>query len=201
MVENNELVNQETFDDDNQLKIVSSSNFESYLTELGLPSSNILAPVHEKEQMALNIPSVILRIPESQRKNATYLSKFVSSVAIGRYDSALNDLWNEVVLNLRNKVCVYGLDIFFDAAVGENIRDLYSSEKDLPSIKDRVLLDTCLKLEIISNIVHQKLVLTSLKKRMNQIYNLNIIFKYVFKYGLVHPKHLSLNGWTIKVSN
>src|SRR5699024_12186541 len=77
--------------------------------------------------------------------------------------------------------------------VGENIRDLYSSEKDLPSIKDRVLLDTCLKLEIISNIVHQKLVLTSLKKRMNQIYNLNIIFKYVFKYGLVHPKHLSLN--------
>lgn len=158
MVENNDLINQEVFDDDNQLKIVSSSNFESYLTELGLPSSNILAPVHEKEQMALNIPSVILRIPESQRKHATYLSKFVSSVAIGRYDSALNDLWNEVVLNLRNKVCVYGLDIFFDAAVGENIRDLYSSEKDLPSIKDRVLLDTCLKLEIISDIVHQKLV-------------------------------------------
>ena len=152
---NRDVLNTEQID--NQLSIVSNSNFESYLIELGLPSQNILAPVHEKQQMALNIPNVIMQIPESLRKNATYLSKFVSSVAIGRYDSALNDLWNEVVLNLRNKVCLYGLDIFFDAAVGENIRDLYTSEDDLPAIKDRVLLDTCLKLEIISNIVHQKL--------------------------------------------
>ena len=153
-MENNEIKLEKH---DDQLSIISNSNFESYLIELGLPSQNILASVYEKQQMAVNIPSVIMQIPESLRKNATYLSKFVSSVAIGRYDSALNDLWNEVVLNLRNKVCLYGLDIFFDAAVGENIRDLYSSEDDLPSIKDRVLLDTCLKLEIISNIVHQKL--------------------------------------------
>lgn len=152
---NRDVLNTEQID--NQLSIVSNSNFESYLIELGLPSQNILAPVYEKQQMALNIPHVIMQIPESLRKNAIYLSKFVSSVAIGRYDSALNDLWNEVVLNLRNKVCLYGLGIFFDAAVGENIRDLYTSKDDLPSIKDRVLLDTCLKLEIISNIVHQKL--------------------------------------------
>lgn len=142
---------------DSQLSLLSGSNFESYLEELGLPSKNILAPVVEKQIMANNIPSAILQIPEPIRKNATYLSKFVSSVAIGRYDSALNDLWNEVITNLRTKICIYGLDIFFDAALGENIRDQYNDESDLPSIKDRVLLDTCVKLEIISKIVYQKL--------------------------------------------
>lgn len=84
-MENNEIKLEKH---DDQLSIISNSNFESYLIELGLPSQNILASVYEKQQMAVNIPSVIMQIPESLRKNATYLSKFVSSVAIGRYDSA-----------------------------------------------------------------------------------------------------------------
>lgn len=141
----------------NQLAIISNSNFELYLNELGLPSQNILASIQEKQQIASNIPSVIMQIPESTRQNANYLSKFVSSVAIGRFDSALNDLWNEVVLNLRNKVCLYGIEIFFDAAVGENVRSLYSSEDDLVLIKDVTLIDISLKLEIISKIIHKKL--------------------------------------------
>lgn len=154
----NELVDIHNSEHENQLETVSKSDFKSYLMELGLPYDNILAPVSEKEIMAANIPKVIIGIPDAQRKKAIYLSKFVTSVAIGRYDSALNDLWNEVVVSLRDKVCLYGLDIFFDAAVGENIRNSYNSEDDLSSIKDRVLIDTCLKLEIISSIVHSKLV-------------------------------------------
>ena len=142
----NILDNEQT---NNQLAIISNSNFELYLNELGLPSQNILASIQEKQQIASNIPSVIMQIPESTRQNANYLSKFVSSVAIGRFDSALNDLWNEVVLNLRNKVCLYGIEIFFDAAVGENVRSLYSSEDDLVLIKDVTLIDISLKLEII----------------------------------------------------
>ncbi len=150
----NILDNEQT---NNQLAIISNSNFELYLNELGLPSQNILASIQEKQQIASNIPSVIMQIPESTRQNANYLSKFVSSVAIGRFDSALNDLWNEVVLNLRNKVCLYGIEIFFDAAVGENVRSLYSSEDDLVLIKDVTLIDISLKLEIISKIIHKKL--------------------------------------------
>ena len=150
----NILDNEQT---NNQLAIISNSNFELYLNELGLPSQNILASIQEKQQIASNIPSVIMQIPESIRQNANYLSKFVSSVAIGRFDSALNDLWNEVVLNLRNKVCLYGIEIFFDAAVGENVRSLYSSEDDLVLIKDVTLIDISLKLEIISKIIHKKL--------------------------------------------
>lgn len=135
-----------------------NSNFENYLMSLGLPSENILATKSEKNQISGNIPIIIESINPDIRRNATYLSKFISSVAIGRFDSALNDLWNEVVTNLHNKIIVYGIDIFYDSAVGGSLREDYVDENDLVDIKDRVLLDTCLKLEIITDIVHQKLV-------------------------------------------
>lgn len=99
-----------------------------------------------------------MKIPADQRRSATYLSKFVSSVAISRFDSALNDLWNEVVIQLRKSVVLYGIDIFFDVAVAPKDRDAYSKEEDLSGIKDRILLDVCLKLEILTEVVHRKLV-------------------------------------------
>jgi hypothetical protein len=50
------------------------------------------------------------------------------------------------VLNLRRKAAVYGLEIFFDAAVGgSKAREHYKTEDDLASLKDSVLLDTCRK--------------------------------------------------------
>lgn len=72
----------------------------------------MLASNDEKQIIAANIQPAIMKIPSDQRRNATYLSKFVSSVAIGRFDSALNDLWNEVVIQLRKSVILYGIDIF-----------------------------------------------------------------------------------------
>jgi len=85
------------------------------------------------------------------------LSKFVGATAIGLFDAALNYVWNEVVLNLRKKTSVYGIDLFFDAAVGGKNRELYRDEKDLGGLKDSVLLDTCRKLELISDVVYRKL--------------------------------------------
>ena len=58
---------------------------------------------------------------------------------------------------LREKVNLYGLDLFFDAAVGGDIRDTFSNYEDLSSIKDAVLIDNCKKLELISDILHEKL--------------------------------------------
>ena len=47
--------------------------------------------------------------------------------------------------------------MFYDAAVGGNNRYLYKDESDLDGLKDSVLLDTCRKLELISDIVYRKL--------------------------------------------
>jgi len=81
----------------------------------------------------------------------------VGASAVGLFDAALNYVWNEVVLSLRKKASVYGIDLFFDAAVGGKNRDSFKDESDLDGLKDSVLLDTCLKLELVSDIVYRKL--------------------------------------------
>ncbi|MGG3652601.1 hypothetical protein ABES36_14350 [Bacillus pseudomycoides] len=137
--------------------VMSLQNFENYLQELGLPHEGIIASDRERKLMQGNLPEAIHELSPQSKRNAVYLSKFVASSAIGLYDAALNYLWNEVVLSLREKVSVYGLDLFFDAAVGGELRDTYSTDEDLSSIKDNTLIDTCRKLELISDLLHEKL--------------------------------------------
>ena len=47
--------------------------------------------------------------------------------------------------------------MFFDAAVGGGRRELYSTEEDLSGLKDNTLINTCRKLELISDVVYTKL--------------------------------------------
>lgn len=141
----------------NLLKETSNLPFEKYLEDFGLPSQNIIATPREKAILSEQLPGFLSSIPEQHRKNAHYLSKFVSSVAIGRFDSALNDLWNEVIEVIRKKIINFGVDSFYDSAIGGNRRELYSGIDDLPLVKDNTLLDTCKKLELISNITYLKL--------------------------------------------
>ena len=149
----------------NELQILSSenrevtafNNFELYLKELGLPHEGIIASKKERDMMSRILPETIQELSQQSKKEAIYLSKFVASSAIGLYDAALNYIWNEVVVSLRAKANIYGLDLFFDAAIGGEVRETYSTFEDLSSIKDNTLIDTCRKLELISDILHQKL--------------------------------------------
>ncbi|WP_369381542.1 hypothetical protein [Lysinibacillus fusiformis] len=137
--------------------LVPFEQFESYLKNLGLPSEGIIASDRERNMMARVLPDTIENLNPDLKRDAVYLSKFVASAAIGLYDASLNYLWNEVVLSLREKVKLYGLDLFFDAAVGGDVRENYSNEEDLVLIKDNTLIDSCRKLEIISDVLHEKL--------------------------------------------
>lgn len=151
---NNEITS--TVYQDN-LSNTTTTNFQSYLIEMGLPHENILASDSERAMLEVSLPMVLQAIPDTLKKDAIYLSKFVAASAIGLYDSALNYLWNEVVVSLREKVKAYGLDLFFDVAIGGELRDTYTSEEDLSLIKDIVLIDSCYKLELISPILQEKL--------------------------------------------
>ncbi|HEX7185578.1 MAG TPA: hypothetical protein VF756_27385 [Thermoanaerobaculia bacterium] len=131
--------------------------FQNYLAHYGLPTENIIASTEERRIVGENLPSFLNSLAPDEKQEARYLSKFVGSTAIGLFDAALNYVWNEVVLNLRKKVIVYGVDLFFDAAVGGSARASYKDEEDLPGLKDSVLLDTCRKLELISDVVYIKL--------------------------------------------
>jgi hypothetical protein len=129
-----------------------------FLTEMGLPSDNIIAAQNERALIGNNLHAIIDEMPQEAKRDARYLSKFVVGAGVGLFDYSLNAIWNEVVIDLRKKAVMYGLDIFFDAAVGgSRNRDFYQTEDDLASIKDAVLLDTCRKLEIIQDTLYKKL--------------------------------------------
>ena len=41
-----------------------------------------------------------------------YISKFIAACGAGLFDAAINFLWNETVVNLRNKVIRFDMDYF-----------------------------------------------------------------------------------------
>jgi len=167
---------------DGILLSTDTTKFEEYLNYLGLPTDNIIAELSERQVIEQNLPTFIQSLPDEVKREARYLSKFVAGAAIGLFDASLNYVWNEVVLNLRQKAVIYGLDMFFDAAVGGSKRQDFSTEEDLSGLKDNTLIDTCKKLELISDIVYTKLhhILTM----RNDI-------------GASHPNSYSINGFEL----
>ena len=158
------------------------NNFEEYLASFGLPSDNIIAPMKERIIIGKNLPEFINGLDVDVKRDARYLSKFIAGAAVGLFDASLNYLWNEVVINLRNKIVIYGLDLFFDAAVGGTKRMLFDTEEDLAGIKDEVLINTCKKIEIISDIVSLKL--HYIQTMRNEI-------------GASHPTTYSINAYDL----
>lgn len=154
-----------------------------FLQNMGLPAENIIADQSQRTIIGNNLESLIASIPAEHRKDARYLSKFVVGAGFGLFDYSLNAIWNEVVLKLRTKAVMYGLDIFYDAAVGgSKAREFYSTEEHLSSLKDSVLLDTCRKLELISDTTYKKL------KHILDMRN---------DTGISHPTSYSINAYEL----
>ncbi len=154
-----------------------------FLKDMGLPYENIIADHEQRRLIGDNLDNLIRNLPAETKKDARYLSKFVIGAGFGLFDYSLNAVWNEVVINLRKKATVYGLDIFFDSAVGgSKAREYYKTEDDLASIKDSVLLDTCRKLELISDTTYKKL------KHILDMRN---------DIGISHPNNYAINAFEL----
>lgn len=154
-----------------------------FLRDIGLPYENIIANQESRKAIGENLQSIIEGLPAEVKKDARYLSKFVIGAGFGLFDYSLNAIWNEVVLNLRRKAVLYGLEIFFDSAVGgSNAREHYKSESDLSSLKDSVLLDTCRKLELIRDTTYKKL------KHILDMRN---------DVGISHPTEYNINAYEL----
>ncbi len=166
----------------NQNSTPETETFKEYLEFLNLPTENIIAETSDRKAIIKILPDLLLNIPAEQKRNANYLSKFVTASTIGLFDAALNYLWNEVIINLREKIVFYGLETFYDNAVGEKRRHEYNTIEDLSGIKDKTLLDTCKKLEWISDIIHRKL--CYILDMRNQI-------------GASHPNFSTINSYEL----
>jgi hypothetical protein len=155
----------------------------TFLQNMGLPSDNIIASQDDRRAVGDMLEGLIRDIPNDVKKDARYISKFVIGAGFGLFDYSLNAVWNEVVINLRRKATVYGLDIFFDSAVGgSKAREHYKTEEDLASIKDSVLLDTSRKLELISDTIYKKL------KHILDMRN---------DIGISHPTNYAINAYEL----
>jgi hypothetical protein len=153
-----------------------------FLEQVGLPSDNIIADSEQRKVINTNLPQFIYNLPADIKKDARYLSKFAVGAGFGLFDYALNSIWNEVVIALRSKAIAYGLDIFFDKAVGGPSRSSYQKEEDLAGLKDIVLLTTCKKLELISDTTYKKL--AHILDMRNDI-------------GISHPTNATINAYEL----
>ncbi len=167
----------------NQLVDPQAQRIVDYLESVGLPSEHIIAAAAEREIIGNNLPAFIDKLPPEIKSEARYLSKFVVGAGYGPFDYSLNAVWNEVIVDLRKKAIRYGLDIFFDAAVGGGKnRDMYSTEADLGNIKDIVLIDSCRKLELIADTTYAKL------KHILDMRN---------SIGISHPNNYNINAFEL----
>jgi hypothetical protein len=165
-----------------QLVDAQAQRVVEFLQQIGLPADNIIATQEERAIIGQNLSGYIESLPPEVKRDARYLSKFVVGAGFGLFDYSLNAIWNEVVLDLRKKAISYGIEIFFDAAIGGKAREFYKSADDLGSIKDSVLLDTSTKLELISGTTYKKL------KHILEMRN---------DIGISHPTNYTINAFEL----
>jgi hypothetical protein len=122
-----------------------------YLSYLDLPADHVLVDNKERAKAIFLLPDALSRLDITQRKRAYYISKFVASCGAGLFDAALNYLWDETILNLREKVIKYDLNYFYDSIKGLD-REKYQNETDLIDLPDWQLIEGCRETEIITSI-------------------------------------------------
>lgn len=130
-----------------------SAGLTKYLTEVGLPSDNVLVSVQERGNVLTNLPTVCAELAAEDRIRAMYISKYVAACGAGLFDAALNYLWDETVRNLREKVARFDLAYFYDAVITDTRRrSQFSTEADLPNLQDWELIKGCRDTGMITDI-------------------------------------------------
>lgn len=130
----------------------------TYLGELGLPTEQVLVPVGERTKVINNLPEVINLVDADQRIHSIYLSKFIAACGAGLFDAALNFIWDETVLNLRQKVARFDIEYFYDSVVtDETRRRKLRGEEDLVKLDEWELVRGCHLTGILSDIGYKHL--------------------------------------------
>lgn len=139
----------------NNTKELSSmeSALIKFIGEHNLPTENIFSPAKERGVVFKNIEDVVKKIPKELIKDSIYISKFISAVATGLFDAALNYLWNETILHIRKKVIQYDIDYFYDnVGLSEDKRKRLKSEDDITELSDYELIKGARGVDLISEL-------------------------------------------------
>jgi len=129
----------------------------SALDFLGLPKTEIFSDVKQRITVFKNIEDVLTLLDAHIKKESRYISKFFAAVSAGLFDAALNYLWDETILQLRNRVSQYDIEYFYDCAVKTEKRSKLKSVEDLIKVDDSELLNGSKEIGLISNIGYKLL--------------------------------------------
>ncbi len=141
---------------------VQLQNFEIALLDTlrqnGLPTESVFVDVGERITVSKNIGAVLTRISLEQRQRSIYISKFLAAVAAGLFDAALNYLWDQTILELRNRVSRYDLSYFYDNAVrSTEKRKNLKTVDHLVDIDDSELIHGAKEIGLISELGYKHL--------------------------------------------
>lgn len=138
---------------------ISSFNqpLANFISEVGLPTENILSPIEERNKVLKGIKEALSILPLDERSKSYYLTKFTVAITVGLFDGALNYLWNETVKALRN-LARFDLEYFFSVAekVSSRYKNLDKAE-DLAEVNDHDLLEVCRRIGLISDVNYKRL--------------------------------------------
>lgn len=130
-----------------------SDGLKSYLDFLSLPTENVLVEINERGKVITNMPGIVETLSSTQKEKAYYISKFIASCGVGLFDAALNYIWNETIVNLREKIIRFDLDYFYNSVIGNSDkREKFKNEDDLEKLDDWELIRGCLTTGIISKV-------------------------------------------------
>lgn len=105
-------------------------------------SRNIIASKEEIQYVWNSLPREINQVPVDLRDEL--LVRMCIAIYSGLFDGAINYIWNASIINLKNKIKNFGLNVI------SQIKDEDFDEDKLDSKKDAEILDICLELNLIS---------------------------------------------------
>ena len=112
------------------------------LTEAIGTDRNVLASNQQIANTWSSLPGILSDIPPDLRDERIF--RMCVAVASGLFDAAINYAWNAAIMELRNKIQVFGITII-PQIIGKTF-----DENKLSDLQDSELLSLCLKLSLIS---------------------------------------------------
>ncbi len=121
-----------------------TGNMLDELTKALEVNRNVVASGNQIEYAWSQLPRLLFRIPPHLRDDK--IVKTCIAIASGLFDSAINYIWNAAVIELREKVRQFGLEV-----IPQILDDKSFDEASLLDLKDSELLDLCRNLNLISD--------------------------------------------------
>jgi hypothetical protein len=142
----------------------------------------VLVANDQRYRVIENVPALVEMLSIEQRGDAMYVSKFIAACGAGLFDAALNFIWDEVVLRLRQRVAAFDLAYFFDTAVPTQERQDYQTEEDLRALGDAALIKGALNCGMLTPIGYK---------------HLDYVRDMRNWASAAHPNHVELTGFQL----